>query len=204
MPNEVSIALTIGVGVLFIAILLFAFWTKSVLAKRRAAWIAAAEILGIDFKENVRWLRGSFCSLEGNYHEYSVSIQMVLEGSGEHARGFTVFSILFPQTLSKRIEVVGLARFVMDGQESGSFQERDDINDVLAALRHDETIFPSLFTAKRRSIICGFEKTMGDLTIDSTRLSFKVNDYCENTEGILETMERMMDLLSELVCKDLE
>jgi len=204
MSDEVYIALFFGAGVLFLVIFLFVLWAKSVLAKRRAAWIAAAEILGLHFKENVRWLRGSFCSLEGIYDEYSVSIQMVLEGSGEDARGYTVFSISFPHTLSKRIEAVGLACFVMDGQESGSVQEQDDINDVLAAIRGDETMFPSLFTAQRRSKIIDFGEMMGDLTIDTTSLSFKAKNYCEKTDVILEMMERMMDLLSELVCKDLE
>ena len=204
MPKEFYFALIFGVGVLFLVIFLFVLWAKSVLAKRRAAWIAAAEILGLHFKENFRWLRGSFCSLEGIYHEYSVSIQMVLEGSGEDARGYTVYSISFPHTLSKRIEAVGLNRFVIDGQESGSVQEQDDINDVLAAIRGDETMFLSLFTVKRRSKFLGFGEMTGDLTIDTTSLSFKTNDYCEKTDGILEMMERMMDLLSELVCKDRE
>ena len=87
----------------------FLLWCKKVYARRKEFWMSAADSLGLSFIQGKRsWSRGYMYSLEGEYNGHSIHVCLEMEGSGESARGYTVYKLKCPEFLEQRAMDGGL------------------------------------------------------------------------------------------------
>lgn len=80
-------------------------WKKRVEADRDTLWSSAAESLGLTLRKvQPGAFRSDVYQLHGEFEGNSLQVALDMQGTGEHARGYTVYSLKLPDPLRQQFQ----------------------------------------------------------------------------------------------------
>jgi hypothetical protein len=140
----------------------FFVWKKRVEVDRDALWSSAAESLGLTLRKvQPGAFRSDVYELDGEFEGHSLQVALDMQGTGEHARGYTVYSLKLPDQLRQQ------------------FQD-DRIGGTISEVRGDSVVVENgALTLK----CAGYVTSADDIVATARQLSRLAKTLSETTDG---------------------